>query len=186
MSTVSVREAVDADAAEIARIQRVTWRTAYQGVLSDRALAELDSAVTEARWAEAIGHPGSRIHLAVEGEYTVGFCVAGPAPRDDVADAAGNVPGDADRTGLIGTLLVEPRWSRRGHGSRLLAAAAAGLRELGAGRGVTWAVESDAATLGFYRRAGWHPDGTVRTLDTGDRRLRELRLTGALDIRLVE
>ena len=185
MSTVSVREAGEADAAEIARIQRVTWRTAYEGVLSEQALAELDSAGTEARWAEAIRHPGSRIHVAFEGGFAVGFCVAGPAPRDDVADAAGNVPPDADRTGLIGTLLVEPRWSRRGHGARLLAAAATALRDLGADRGITWAAESDTATLAFYRRAGWHPDGTVRTLDTGDRRLRELRLTGALDIQLV-
>ncbi|GAB3587139.1 GNAT family N-acetyltransferase [Amycolatopsis endophytica] len=185
MSTVSVREATDADAAEIARIQRVTWRTAYQGVLTERTLAELDSADTETRWAEAIEHPGSRVHVAVEGGFTVGFCVAGPAPRDDVAGADGSLPEDADRTGLIGALLVEPRWARRGHGARLLAAAAAGLRELGADRGVTWATESDAATLSFFRRAGWHPDGTVRTLDTGERRLRELRLTGALDIHLV-
>ncbi|MDQ0382390.1 GNAT family N-acetyltransferase [Amycolatopsis thermophila] len=186
MSTVTVREAVETDAAEIARIQRVTWRTAYQGVLSEQALAELDSADTEARWAEAIAHPGSRVHLAVEGSFVVGFCVAGPAPRDDVADAHGALPADAGRTGLIGTLLVEPRWARRGHGARLLAAAAAGLRELGADRGITWAAETDAATLSFFRRAGWHPDGTVRTLDTGEGRLRELRLTGALEIPLVE
>ncbi|NIH84296.1 GNAT family N-acetyltransferase [Amycolatopsis granulosa] len=186
MSTVSVREAVQADAAEIARIQRVTWRTAYHDILSEQALTELGSPLVEARWAEAIGHPGSRVHLAFEGAFAVGFCVAGPAPQEDVADAAGTVPPDAGRTGLIGTLLVEPRWSRRGHGARLLAAAAAGLRELGADRGITWAAESDSATLGFYRRAGWRPDGTVRTLDTGARRLRELRLTGALEIRLVE
>jgi len=186
MSTVSVREAVEADAAEVARIQRVTWRTAYADVLPERALAELDTPGARARWAEAIAHPASRVHLAEEGPAVVGFCVAGPAPRDDVADARGDVPPDADRTGLIGTLLVEPRWSRRGHGARLLAAAAAGLRDLGAERGITWAGESDAATLSFFRRAGWRPDGTVRTLDTGERRLRELRLTGTLDIQLTD
>jgi hypothetical protein len=45
--------------------------------------------------------------------------------------------------------------------------------------------ESDSASLGFYRRAGWQPDGTVRTLDAGGRPLREVRLSGGLDLELV-
>ncbi|MGH3607769.1 MAG: GNAT family N-acetyltransferase, partial [Pseudonocardiaceae bacterium] len=34
----------------------------------------------------------------------------------------------------------------------------------------------------FYRRAGWNPDGTIRTLDAAGRALREIRLTGPLDL----
>jgi hypothetical protein len=40
----------------------------------------------------------------------------------------------------------------------------------------------DPASLNFYRRAGWHPDGTIRTLDAAGRALREIRLTGPLDL----
>ncbi|MER6877149.1 GNAT family N-acetyltransferase, partial [Amycolatopsis sp. NPDC000673] len=54
----------------------------------------------------------------------------------------------------------------------------------GLNRGITWVAQSDHATLGFYRRAGWSPDGTVRTLDTGRGTLREVRLTGTLDLEL--
>jgi GNAT superfamily N-acetyltransferase len=114
----------------------------------------------------------------------VGFVVAGPAPEDDVAAADGTVPSDAARTVLVSSLLVEPRWGRRGHGGRLLAAAAAVLREAGAVRGIAWIPAEDPASLNFYRRAGWTPDGTVRTLDARGRALRELRLTGSLDLRL--
>ncbi|WAL63705.1 GNAT family N-acetyltransferase [Amycolatopsis cynarae] len=184
MRTAEVRVAAAGDAAEIARIQRLTWRTAYAGLLGERALAELDS-TAERRWAEAIAFPGTTVHVAVEGDTTVGFCVAGLAPHEEVASASGTLPGDADRTGLIATLLVEPRWGRRGHGGRLLAAAAEGLRLRGAERGISWVAESDSASLGFFRHAGWRPDGTVRTLDTGERRLREVRLTGGLELRLV-
>ncbi|MGI5995398.1 MAG: GNAT family N-acetyltransferase, partial [Saccharomonospora viridis] len=42
------------------------------------------------------------------------------------------------------------------------------------------------ASLAFYRSVGWDPDGTVRTLDTGERTIKEIRLTGTLDLRLEE
>jgi L-amino acid N-acyltransferase YncA len=184
MATVEVRTAVVADAPEIARIQRITWRTAYADLLGEKALAELDAAA-EQQWAEAIAHPGTTVYVATEGAFTVGFCVAGPAPDEEVASASGELPEDAARTGLIATLLVEPRWGRRGHGGRLLAGAADGLRRSGAERGISWVAEGDSASLSFFRRAGWRPDGTVRTLDTGERRLREVRLTGQLEIELV-
>ncbi|MGH3978804.1 MAG: GNAT family N-acetyltransferase, partial [Pseudonocardiaceae bacterium] len=102
----------------------------------------------------------------------------------EIAAAAGTPPPDAATTALVSTLLVAPRWGRRGHGGRLLARAAEELRRAGAGRGVAWVPAEDPASLGFYQRAGWEPDGTVRTLDAGGRPLRELRLTGSLDLSL--
>ena len=183
MSTAEVRAAVAGDAAEIARIQQVTWRTAFADLLGEQALERL-AATAERQWAEAIAHPDTTVHVATEGRFTVGFCVAGPAPDEEVAGASGELPEDAARTGLIATILVEPRWGRRGHGSRLLADAAQGLRQRGAGRGIIWIAEADSASLSFFRRADWEPDGTIRTLDTGERTLREIRLTGRLDVRL--
>ena len=56
--------------------------------------------------------------------------------------------------------------------------------DLGLDRGIAWVAQSDHATLGFYRRTGWAPDGTVRTLDTGSGMLREVRLTGMLRLEL--
>jgi hypothetical protein len=44
----------------------------------------------------------------------------------------------------------------------------------------------DRASLGFFRRAGWKPDGLVRTLDTGETTVREVRLTGTLALELIE
>ncbi|MGH3605082.1 MAG: GNAT family N-acetyltransferase, partial [Pseudonocardiaceae bacterium] len=45
-----------------------------------------------------------------------------------------------------------------------------------------WVPAEDPASLSFYRRAGWNPDGTIRTLDAAGRALREIRLTGPLDL----
>ena len=67
-------------------------------------------------------------------------------------------------------------WGRRGHGSRLLAAAVDTARTDGMTRAVTWIPEGDRASLVFYRSAGWAEDGLVRALDTGAGELREIRL----------
>ncbi|MDV6012151.1 GNAT family N-acetyltransferase [Haloechinothrix sp. LS1_15] len=186
MARVAVHLAAPDDASAIARIQRDTWRFAYQEVLDQAALEALDSGDVEREWREAIGHPETDVFVATEGGHTVGFSVSGPAPEEELAGPRGELPEDSVHIGLIATALVEPRWQRRGHGGRLIAAAARALRSRGANRGMTWVAESDSATLSFYRDIGWHPDGTVRTLDTGGVTLREMRLFGTLELRVTE
>jgi GNAT superfamily N-acetyltransferase len=181
MADATVRQAQPDDVAEIARIHRDTWRTAYQEIVPAEVLAAIDVAETAPTWAEAVEH--GQVFVAAEGSWTVGFCIAGSAPEGEVARADGSLPDDAATTALV-SVLVEPRWGRRGHGGRLLATAAHHLREAGATRGVAWVPEADPASIGFYRKAGWEPDGTVRTLDAGGRPLREIRVTGGLSLLL--
>ena len=78
-----------------------------------------------------------------------------------------------------------PRWSRRGHGGRLLGAAAAQLRGLGATWGVWWAPETDESVQQFLLGARWAPDGARRVLDTGESTFAEIRYAGNLDLLLV-
>lgn len=186
MADAAVRPALPTDAAEIARIQQVTWQSAYAAILPAEVLAGLDVEETERLWLEAVTTGPATVLVATEGEWVVGFCAAGPAPTEEIAAADGALPVDADSTALVSVLLVEPRWGRRGHAGRLLATASARLREQGAQRGVTWVAEADQASLKFFRSAGWDTDGTIRTLDAGGRPLRELRLTGSLELSLVE
>lgn len=186
MSTPGVRAATADDVADIVRIQRRTWQVAYADMLGGEAVAQLDSTEVEQGWAAAVAHPDTVVYLATEVGTVVGYCVAGPAPEDEMATADGSLPADGSTVGLIGDLLVEPRWGRRGHGGRLLVAAATELREGGIERAVVWVAESDSASLAFFRRAGFNPDNTVRTLDTGERTVREIRLTGPVDQELTE
>jgi GNAT superfamily N-acetyltransferase len=185
MGVAGVRRATIQDAPTLAALHRVTWREAYSELLPPGTLDELETSQLQRAWAAAI-EGGATVLIATEGANPVGFVVAGAAPMDDVAAADGTVPADAAQTVLVSTLLVEPRWARRGHGGRLLAAVAAALREAGATRGIAWVPAEDPAFLSFYRHAGWAPDGTVRTLDADGRALREIRLTGPLDLVLAE
>ena len=112
--------------------------------------------------------------VALEGEQQVGFAAFGPD-----ADRQPDDP-DPERTAAISTLLVEPRWGRRGHGSRLLAAVVDTARAEGIRRLVAWVPAADTASLDFYRSAGWAADGLQRGLDTGAGTVAELRLHAAL------
>ena len=184
MADADVRPAASADAEEIARIQLSTWRTAYAALLPADLLSTVDEAAAAAQWRHTIDTGPAAVFVATEGKWLVGFGAAGPAPRAEAAGADGTAPADAAHLALVSTLLVEPRWGRRGHGGRLLATAVAAMRAAGRTRGICWVPEADTASIGFYRRAGWAPDGTVRTLDAGGVPLRELRLSGALDLEL--
>ncbi len=182
MADAGVRVADASDAVEIARIQLTTWRTAYADVLPAEVLAGLDETETQRQWRETLAGGPAIVLVASEGAWTVGFCAGGPAPESETAASDGMLPADAGTTALVSTLLVEPRWGRRGHGGRLLAAIAQRLSADGASRGITWIPEADSASLAFFHRAGWRPDGTVRTLDAGGRTVRELRLSGSLKL----
>ena len=172
MATAAVRPAAAEDVDDIVRIQSDTWRLAYGKLLPDAAFDQVASAAARDAWAAAIGAGnGSQVLVATEGRWTVGFCAAAVSP-------------EAGEWVEIAALVVEPRWGRRGHGGRLLAAAARALNGLGARYGLAWVPEADEASRRFYASAGWGPDGQVRVLDTGAGELRELRITGSLDLHL--
>ena len=91
------------------------------------------------------------------------------------------LPSPDGPTTELATLLVEPRWGRHGHGSRLLAAVADVARAGGARRLETWLLQADAVSARFLESAGWAPDGWARTLDTGGEPLREVRWHALLE-----
>lgn len=173
MADVSVRPASAHDVAEIARIQLDTWRAGYASFLPAPVLDLLTIESAEGAWGPAVSAPPSPRHhvlVAMEQDWTVGFVALGPA--DDLQ------PDDPDpmNTVSVGPLLVEPRWGRRGHGSRLLAAAVDNARRDGMTRAIGWLPESDTVSREFLVSAGWAPDGLARALDTGAGELREIRL----------
>ena len=166
MADVSVRPARPEDAERVARVQLSTWRTAYADLLPPEAL-DVPEVQAAALWLGAVESPPSpqhRLLVAMERDELVGFAASGPSADEDA-------PGAVE----LMTLLVEPRWGRRGHGSRLVAASVDHWRGDGFATALTWAWEADPATRSFLTGSGWEPDGLVRGLDTGPRVQRQLR-----------
>lgn len=176
-----VRPADPQDAGEIARIQLTTWQVAYRRLLPRQVLDSLDVTWLTERWRESIESPPTprhRVLVAVEqaaASYLVGFVAAGPA--DDQALAPGETPDTlGPDVAAVTDLLVEPRWGRRGHGSRLLAASVDLWREDMFGTAVVWTYDADAVMRKFFSSAGWEPDGASRALDVDDLLIPQLRL----------
>jgi len=178
VADVSVRPARPGDVPEIARIQVETWRAAYHAILPAAVLESLTVEAAVPAWTAAVTEPPTPRHhvlVALEQQWVVGFTAV--APADDLEDG----DPDPDATALIGPLLVEPRWGRRGHGSRVLAAAVDHARDDGQRRAIAWLPTADSASLDFFRSAGWEADGYARVLDTGAGEVRELRLHASLE-----
>src|SRR3954464_3668640 len=174
-----VRNARPEDAAEIARIQLSTWRSSYRRMFPAHVLANLDEAYLARGWSEAIEaapSPRHRVLIAVEqsesAQTVVGFAAAGPADEHALAPEEPPLPDDV---AAITDLLIEPRWGRRGHGSRLLAATVDLWRSDGFTTAVAWAYDQDQAMQKFLASAGGEPDGVARALDVDDMLVPQLR-----------
>jgi GNAT superfamily N-acetyltransferase len=178
-----VRTAHPEEAGEIARIQLETWRVAYRRILPARVLDRLDSTWMVRQWRSAIEAPPTGRHRVLvafeqaERQHLVGFAASGPAGGEMAAPGEGAPAAD---TAAITDLLVAPRWGRRGHGSRLLAATVELWRGDGFVTALAWAFEADHATRGFLASAGWEPDGASRSLDVDDLLVPQIRLHTSL------
>ena len=181
-----VRPARPDDAVEIGRIQLTTWRHAYRRILPRQILDGLDQEWVTHRWRTSIEAPPSprhRVLVAVEQAeqaYLVGFVASGEIDETSLSpdeDPSAVIQPDV---AAITDLLVEPRWGRRGHGSRLLAAAVDLWRTDGFTRAVAWAFANDTTYQSFLGSAGWQPDGAARALDMDGMLVTQLRLHTAL------
>lgn len=166
---MSVRPARAEDAERVARVQLATWQEAYADLLPPEALA-LPEEQAAAVWLNAIEAPTTgrhRVLVALEGQDVVGFVASTPADDEDL---------DAGTSAELAAMLVVPRWGRRGHGARLMAASVEDWRRQGVGTAVAWAWERDEATRSFLTSSGWELDGRARVMDTGARLQRQVRL----------
>jgi GNAT superfamily N-acetyltransferase len=181
-----VRPADPDDAGEVARIQLTTWRHAYRRILPHHVLDGLDESWMADRWRTSIEAPPSprhRVLVAVEQadqEYLVGFAAIGTADEDVLAPEEVGGPPPAGDVAAVTDMLVEPRWGRRGHGSRLLAACVAHWRADGFATALAWTFQADQVTQAFLTSAGWAPDGAARALDVDDLLVPQIRLHTAL------
>jgi ribosomal protein S18 acetylase RimI-like enzyme len=151
---VAIRRAMPSDASAMGQIHIRAWRAAYRGQMPDSYLDGLSERDRTRMWSEILGEEDeSRLVLVVEEErQVVGFGAMGPAS-------------DPPGAGELYSINVDPDHWGRGCGRQLLDAAERGLAERGFEQAVLWVLPGNARALGFYRSAGWGPDGAERTTD---------------------
>lgn len=174
----SVHRARPAEAEAIAALTLGAWRAEPPELLPHDVLDRVAVADLAADWREAITSPPSPRHLvltALEGDDVVGYALAAPSQDPDAAP-------DGTSAEVL-DLVVRADRTRRGHGSRLLAAVVDTLRAAGCTEVLAWVPVGDDARLAFLAAAGLVPDGASRTLDGGPgaAALRQVRLSARID-----
>ncbi|WP_193605503.1 GNAT family N-acetyltransferase [Nocardioides dongkuii] len=176
---VSVRVAWAEDAPAIAALQLRAWPELYGGLVPAEAFPtgpDAVAAATEA-WRAALTKPvdaRNRVLVALERNRVCGFAITGPASDPDLDPVA---------DGELAEVTVDAAERGRGHGSRLLQAAADTMVADRFTRAVTWTVASDDALRAFLVAAGWGADGAHRELDLdgeGSTLVKQVRLHTAL------
>ena len=167
----SVRLAWPSESAAISELQRRSW-SELPGELGTTMLAAITLTEMTEVWQQVISRPPQarcRVLVAVGDSRPIGFATT--LPSED---------GDADPAldGEIDQFVIDPPARQRGHGSRLLNAAADTLRADGFGTARWWVLAADDGLRRFLAGAGWAADGAHREIGTDDElvRLKQVRL----------
>lgn len=160
-----VRDAVPADAYQVAGVHVRSWRSAYRGLIAQDYLDGL----TPADWVHRydFGRVGLRVPttlVAVHEDTVCGFASMGLCRDDDLADSA-----------ELMALYVDPPYLGTGVGRLLIGAARERLRTRGFAGAALWVLQNNDRARGFYERDGWRPDGARRTGSYGGRPVDEVR-----------
>lgn len=160
-TNLSVRPArnEDAEAMGIAQVQ--SWQCVFAPILGKELVAALSADQFAQTWAKTIATYGDssdhHLFVARDEKKVVGFITMRPSPDPDAENSEHE----------ISSLIVAPDETRRGHGSRLLAAAADIARAGEVPALTTWIVDGDDAREAFFSGAGFAADGAYRTWDVG-------------------
>lgn len=185
-----VRKAGRADLPAIGAVHAATMLASltagHDGPLPDGVRAMVSAPVVAAGWESAVTAPPSRQHhvlVATQDDDIVGLLGLAPTEltTDDGTDGTAADTGSADARNTAGSerapaaeqvaeitaLGVAPDRQRRGHGSRLLAAAVDIARQDGATMLAAWTVRGDESLARLLTQAGLKPTGSHRTLPVG-------------------
>ena len=168
--SISIREAVLDDAAELAAAHVASWQAAYRGLLPQALLDGLSAERRTASWVRALEEAGCVTHIAVEPNARVAGFIHVGASRD--ADAGAKV-------GELISIYLRPELWNRGVGHQLHAA---GMASLAARfeQATLWVLEGNARARAFYERQGWQPDGAVKRDTLADAEVTEVRYRRSL------
>ena len=150
-SDVSIRQAVPADAEQLAHLHVDVWDDAYTGLMPQGILDDRREKVAERveRWKEILGREHAT-WVAEDTEGLIGFASSGPA-RDN----------DMDDTLELWALYVRAAYWGAGVGYAMFEIA------VGDRAAYLWVLASNERAIGFYERQGFRLDGTEDEHDEG-------------------
>ena len=163
---MQVREAVLADAHDVAKIHVQTWQAAYRGIVAESYLDGLSVEAREVNWRRAIESGKPSILVADDVNDLLGWIAFGRC-RD--SDKLSNV-------GEIEAIYVAPQNWSTGVGRALWLAARERLRAAGFSSVTLWVLARNERAKKFYASAGFQLEsGSSKFIEIAGTRLEECR-----------
>ena len=166
MLPARVREAMQEDAAAIARVHVDSWRTSYRSIIPESFLADMSYEDSEDRWRgwlQSVGDPHFAYRLAeLPPGHIVGFACGGPRQGSAYAEYAAE----------LYALYLLREHQRAGIGLRLFGSVACALAEGGSTSLLAWVLARNPSR-GFYETVGGRLLGS-QEIEVGEVRLEEV------------
>jgi L-amino acid N-acyltransferase YncA len=151
---MNIREAIPADAKEIADIHIAAWQFAYRGIMDDALLDSMDHAKKVAAWTEAIENLGWSIYVSQENGKITGFV--------HISEYRDNDMNNCD-VGEVASLYISPELVGTGLGGRLFLEGLNQLEGQGFKKVALWVLEQNERSISFYEKFGFSRDGVSKT-----------------------
>ncbi len=162
---ISIRPAAPGDAGGIARVHVESWRSAYQGLVPQDFLDDLQPSDRERAWKHWLSSStnGTYVYVATNLAGEVQGFATGGAERDQ----------DPDFKGELYALYLLPEIQRQGVGTRLVQAVVHQLRLLGLDSMLIWVLEENPARKFYAALGGRHLPDHRRTITISGKTLYE-------------
>jgi len=171
-----LRVATPDDALSVARVHVRSWQAGYRNLLPAEYLDRLRAEDRAKRYNFETTDPSQpSTTVAVEGGAVVGFVTVAPAQ-----DA------DAQGSGELCALYVDPDWWGRRLGCALIKQGRYRLLELGFQDAVLWVMLGNTRAERFYSGDGWNNEGMRRTASVWDTTVDEIRYRRQLAVDAVD
>lgn len=159
---INIRPATVDDARAIASAHMRAWQVAYEGMVPQSYLDDMDLDRQAAHWIENLeaeelpnGLPAPSNYVAEIDRAVVGFVAFG---------VCRHAPDDSS-LGQVWAIYVHPNSWGTGAGYRLMMAAQDDLNAAGVTTAYLWVLEDNAQARRFYERQGWVADDETMAED---------------------
>lgn len=165
--SITIRNAKEEDAREIAEVHVEGWKVAYKDQIPSEYLEKLSVEKKFKTWRDNLLNPkqGVSNFVAEDDGRVVGFCSVGPNREENTPQG----------TGELYAIYVASLKIGIGIGSFLHKAGLNFLRKSNYKDAVLWVLKTNKAAISFYERKGWMFDNAEKEEVKEDVTLQEIR-----------
>ncbi|MBI3430384.1 MAG: GNAT family N-acetyltransferase [Actinobacteria bacterium] len=150
-SEFTIRDAVIEDAPAIARVNYLTQRHAFRGLIPNLELDSLDVEFLTGQWNQnlSLANPRSSTYVVINGESLIAYSRFYPSIDPD---------DDQDRVATIGSMYVNPDFQGIGVGRELMKTVLKAAKELAFREATLHVLVANKRAREFYENLGWKRD----------------------------